>query len=114
MIRTLTLCLVASAITLGLTGSQSAAQSKGHTANKAATSTPVAADAIRPYRVHVSKEAIADLRRRIATTRWPDKETVSDNSQGAQLENLKELVKYWGTGYDWHKAEARLNALPQF
>jgi pimeloyl-ACP methyl ester carboxylesterase len=70
--------------------------------------------AIRPFRVDVPDEALADLRRRIAATRWPDKETVADQSQGAQLASLQELVRYWGSGYDWRKAEAKLNALPQF
>src|SRR3954451_19642281 len=70
--------------------------------------------AIRPFRVNVPKEQLADLRRRLAATRWPDKETVSDRSQGVQLAKLQELVRYWGTGYDWRKLEARLNALPQF
>ncbi len=69
---------------------------------------------IRPFTVHVSRAALDDLRRRIAATRWPDKETVADQSQGAQLAKLQELVRYWGSGYDWHKAEAKLNALPQF
>ncbi|MBD2095718.1 epoxide hydrolase [Trichocoleus sp. FACHB-591] len=69
---------------------------------------------IRPFRVHIQQEAIDDLRRRIATTRWPDKETVADQSQGVQLTTMKELVRYWGTEYDWRKAEAKLNALPQF
>src|SRR6266478_214838 len=69
---------------------------------------------IRPFTVHVSRAALDDLRRRIAATRWPDKETVADQSQGVQLEKLQELVRYWGSGYDWHKAEAKLNALPQF
>jgi pimeloyl-ACP methyl ester carboxylesterase len=71
-------------------------------------------NAIRPFRVHVPQEAIVDLRRRIATTRWSDKETVTDQSQGVQLTTMKELVRYWGTKYDWRKAEAKLNALPQF
>src|SRR5262245_7141804 len=71
-------------------------------------------DAIRPFRVNVPEEQLVDLRRRILATRWPDQETVSDRSQGPQLANLQELVRYWGTGYDWRKAEARLNALPQF
>jgi pimeloyl-ACP methyl ester carboxylesterase len=70
--------------------------------------------AIRPFRVNVPEAALADLRRRIAATRWPDRETVSDQSQGVQLATLQELVRYWGTDYDWRKAEARLNALPQF
>ena len=71
-------------------------------------------DAIRPFRVNVPKEALADLRRRIKDTRWPDRETVEDRSQGAQLAQLQGLVHYWGTDYDWRKAEAKLNALPQF
>jgi pimeloyl-ACP methyl ester carboxylesterase len=71
-------------------------------------------DAIRPFKIHVTDEAIADLRRRIVATRWPDKETVSDDSQGVRLAKIQPLVRYWGTAYDWRKAEARLNALPQF
>src|SRR6266699_4964305 len=70
--------------------------------------------AVRPLRINVPEEALVDLRRRIAATRWPDKETVADQSQGAQLAKLQELVRYWGTGYDWRKLEAKLNALPQF
>lgn len=70
--------------------------------------------AIRPFRANVPEEALVDLRRRVAATRWPDRETVTDRSQGVQLAKLRELVRYWGNGYDWRKAEARLNALPQF
>jgi epoxide hydrolase-like protein len=70
--------------------------------------------AIRPFRVNVPQAALDDLRRRIAATRWPDQETVNDQSQGIQLAKLQGLVRYWGTGYDWRKAEAKLNALPQF
>jgi pimeloyl-ACP methyl ester carboxylesterase len=73
-----------------------------------------ASDAIRPFRVAVPEEDLADLRRRLAATRWPDPETVSDRSQGVQLAQLQDLVRYWGTDYDWRKAEAKLNALPQF
>src|SRR5262244_1636036 len=69
---------------------------------------------IRPFKVHVPDAALVDLRRRIAATRWPDKETVADQSQGAQLARLQALVRYWGNGYDWRKCEAKLNALPQF
>ena len=69
---------------------------------------------IRPFKVQVPQAALDDLRRRIAETRWPDRETVDDQSQGIQLAKLKPLVEYWGTGYDWRKAEAKLNALPQF
>ena len=70
--------------------------------------------AIRPFRINVPEEYLVDLRRRIVATRWPDRETVNDQSQGIQLVKLQELVRYWGTGYDWRKAEAKLNALPQF
>ncbi|MBD2082613.1 epoxide hydrolase family protein [Leptolyngbya sp. FACHB-17] len=74
----------------------------------------IADNAIRPFRVHVLQAAIDDLRRRIKATRWSDQETVADQSQGVQLATMKELVRYWGTEYDWRKAEAKLNALPQF
>jgi len=69
---------------------------------------------IRPFRINVPEADLAELRRRVLATRWPDKETVADRSQGVQLEKLQALVRYWGTGYDWRKVEARLNALPQF
>ena len=69
---------------------------------------------IRPFTVRIPESDLVDLRRRINATRWPDKETVADNSQGAQLARLEELVRYWGHDYDWRKAEAKLNALPQF
>src|SRR4051812_47354588 len=69
---------------------------------------------IRPFKAQIPQAALDDLRRRIAATRWPDKETVADQSQGAQLAKLQELVRYWGTGYDWRKVEAKLNALPHF
>ena len=71
-------------------------------------------NAIRPFQFKASDEALADLRRRIAATRWPDKETVADQTQGVQLATMQELARYWGTDYDWRKVEARLNALPQF
>lgn len=69
---------------------------------------------LRPFNFQASQASLDDLRRRIAQTRWPDRETVDDQSQGIQLEKLKPLVEYWGTSYDWRKAEAKLNALPQF
>ena len=69
---------------------------------------------IRPFRVDMPDEAIADLRRRIAATRWPSKELVADRSQGVQLATIQELARYWATGYDWRACAARLNALPQF
>jgi len=70
--------------------------------------------AIRPFSVRIPDADLADLRRRIAATRWPDRETVNDPSQGVQLGKLKSLLDYWGTDYEWRKAEGRLNALPQF
>jgi pimeloyl-ACP methyl ester carboxylesterase len=69
---------------------------------------------IRPFRVEVPEEALADLRQRIETTRWPSKELVGDRSQGVQLEPLQELARYWADGYDWRACEDRLNKLPQF
>jgi pimeloyl-ACP methyl ester carboxylesterase len=81
---------------------------------QAASTADVATAAIRTFQVNVPENPLVDLRRRIAATRWPDKETVADQSQGAQLAKLQELVRYWGSGYDWRKAEAKLNALPQF
>ena len=69
---------------------------------------------IRPFRISVPDAALVDLKRRIAATRWPERENVSDHSQGAQLAKIEALAKYWGTNYDWRKAETKLNALPQF
>ena len=70
--------------------------------------------AIRPFSINIPEEALVDLRRRILATRWPDRETVSDQTQGPRLTNLQDLVRYWGTDYDWREGEAKLNALPQF
>ena len=67
-----------------------------------------------PSSVSVPDEQLVDLRRRIAATRWPDRETVADRSQGVQLAKLQEIVRYWGADYDWRKGEAKLNAYPQF
>jgi pimeloyl-ACP methyl ester carboxylesterase len=69
---------------------------------------------IRPFHFAASKEALADMRKRIAATRWPDKETVNDASQGVQLATIQKLARYWATDYDWSKCEAKLKALPQF
>ena len=70
--------------------------------------------AIRPFRVTVPDDALADLRRRVAATHWPERETVTDASQGVQLATMQALARTWATDYDWRKVEARLNALPQF
>jgi pimeloyl-ACP methyl ester carboxylesterase len=69
---------------------------------------------IRPFHVEIPEEQIDDLRRRIAATRWPSKELVENRSQGVQLATVKALAKYWANDYDWRRAEAKLNALPQF
>jgi len=71
-------------------------------------------DAIRPFRIEVSEEALVDLRRRVIATQWPEKETVADESQGVPLATMVELARYWATDYDWRRCEAKLNALPQF
>ncbi len=69
---------------------------------------------IRPFHVDVPESELTELRRRINATKWPDRETVTDQSQGVQFATIQKLARYWGTEYDWRKCEARLNALPQF
>jgi hypothetical protein len=69
---------------------------------------------VRPFTANIPQPALEDLHRRIQATRWPDRETVGDQSQGIKLEKLQPLIAYWGNGYDWRKAEARLNAWAQF
>jgi pimeloyl-ACP methyl ester carboxylesterase len=69
---------------------------------------------VRPFQVDVPEEALDDLRRRIEATRWPERETAADETQGVQLATMQELVRYWGTEYDFRRFEARLNAVPQF
>jgi pimeloyl-ACP methyl ester carboxylesterase len=71
-------------------------------------------DSIRPFKIDVPQADLVDLRRRLAATRWPDKETVGDQSQGVQLSKIAPLVRYWAAQYDWRKGEAKLNAIPQF
>jgi pimeloyl-ACP methyl ester carboxylesterase len=70
--------------------------------------------AIRPFQVNTPEAELTELRRRINATRWPDRETVTDQTQGVQLATVQALARYWATEYDWRKCEARLNALPQF
>jgi pimeloyl-ACP methyl ester carboxylesterase len=74
----------------------------------------VTAAAIRPFQIEIPEEQLAELRRRIAATQWPEKETVDDASQGVPLATMQELARYWATDYDWRKCEKKLNALPQF
>src|SRR6476469_3430251 len=69
---------------------------------------------IRPFQANASEAELTELRRRIKATRWPEKEPVSDISQGVPLATMQKLARYWETDYDWRKCEARLNALPQF
>src|SRR5262245_58110950 len=75
---------------------------------------PRGGDAIRPFHVNFPEADLTELRQRIKATKWPEKETVSDASQGVQLATTQALAKYWATEYDWRKVEARLNAVPNF
>src|SRR6202158_2015372 len=79
-----------------------------------ATKPAVDKDAIRPFQANFSETELAELRRRINATKWPERETVTDASQGVQLATMEALARYWATEYDWRKIEAKLNALPQF
>ncbi|WP_197076939.1 epoxide hydrolase family protein [Hymenobacter terrenus] len=88
--------------------------STASSAQPRAAATAAPAEAIRPFELHIPKAALTDLRKRIRATRWPEQETVADRSQGVPLKNLQALLAYWGTDYDWRKAEAKLNALPQY
>jgi pimeloyl-ACP methyl ester carboxylesterase len=69
---------------------------------------------IQPFTIETPEEELSDLRRRVAATRWPEKEPVADHSQGVQLDTIQELARYWASGHDWRRCEAELNALPQF
>ena len=78
------------------------------------TASAEATAAIRSFHINIPEEALVDLRQRIGATRWPEKETVTDQSQGVRLATMQALARYWVTDYDWRKCEAKLNALPQF
>jgi len=97
-----------------LAAAAAASASSGFSYAARAASEASEEDAIRPFRVDVPEDDLVDLRRRIAITRWPDRETVGDESQGVQLTSIQEIAGYWATDYDWRKCEAKLNALPQF
>jgi pimeloyl-ACP methyl ester carboxylesterase len=103
---------------LGMTGSAQVHIAKESTMTSASaarsTAQDTASDAIHPFRVDVPEEDLVDLRQRITATRWPEKETVDDFSQGVPLATMQKLARYWTTEYDWRKVEARLNALPHF
>ena len=79
-----------------------------------AKGTATMSDAIRPFRFDAPEQLLVDLRRRLTATRWPERETVADASQGVQLATIQQLARYWATDYDWRKCEAKLNALPNF
>ncbi|MBL9120231.1 MAG: alpha/beta fold hydrolase [Phycisphaerae bacterium] len=116
MVFTLTAALAAGLAAVALLASLDFAQftstrSKPRLPSRPAT---LGASSIRPFQFHASEEALTDLRRRIAATQWPDKETVNDATQGVQLATMKALARYWERDYDWRKVEAKLNALPQF
>src|SRR5882762_6744575 len=70
--------------------------------------------AIRPFQFNFPDAELTDLRRRVNATKWPERELVTDSSQGVQLATMQKLARYWATDYDWRKIEAKLNALPQF
>src|SRR5919205_1578057 len=76
--------------------------------------TTITEPTIRSFQIQIPEEDIVDLRRRIAATRWPEKETVADPAQGVQLATMQALARYWATDYDLRRVEARLNGLPQF
>jgi pimeloyl-ACP methyl ester carboxylesterase len=104
-----TLGMVPAVLQAGPAASNAASRKENTMSSESANAT-----GLRPFRVAVPDDAIRELRRRIAATRWPPREAVNDRSQGAQLAKIQPLVRYWGGEYDWRKAEARLNALPQF
>ncbi len=110
--RFLVTAVAASAFGFVLFAASTYAQSAPGTHAKASVTS--SDKSIRPFRINIPEKDVADLLQRVRATRWPDKETVNDQSQGVQLAKLQALVKYWGTDYDWRKVEAKLNALPQF
>ncbi len=82
--------------------------------NGASDAQPAVDETIRPFQFRAADEALADLKRRIVATKWPDQELVTDDTQGVRLATMRKLADYWANQHDWRKVEARLNALPQF
>jgi hypothetical protein len=76
--------------------------------------TPADTTSIRPFEIDVPQEELDELRRRVQATRWPEKETVDDATQGVPLETMRAVVRYWGDGYDFHRFQERMNEFPQF
>src|SRR4029453_19420290 len=95
--------------TTTISGTEDAAVAAASSARRSTEGTSV-----RPFTVHFPQGSLDNLRRRIAATQWPEKETVADQSQGVPLATMQELARYWATDYDWRTVEAKLNALPQF
>jgi hypothetical protein len=110
----LTMSAAAGALGLFGLGTPTDVQASGIGGHSTSPSAATGDASIRPFRVSFPAADLADLRRRVAATRWPDSELVVDASQGLQLATMQKLAKYWATEYDWRKVEARLNALPQF
>jgi len=104
----------AGALGLFLLGTPGYAQAHGNSLLSTHTRATAGDTAIRPFRVNVPEADLVDLRQRIADTRWPDKETVNNESQGIPLAEMQSLVQYWGDGYNWRNVEVKLNALPEF
>jgi len=103
------------AASVGMTGVARASAARSAEAIVSLTEVAAAtADAVRPFHVNIPEEKLADLRRRINATNWPERETVGDDSQGVPLATMQQLARHWATDYDWRKVESRLNALPQF
>ena len=102
----------AATVAVGSLGLSALASQRSQAMNAAAEQMGSEKTAIRPFKVNIPEAELADLRRRIDATRWPDRETVTDESQGVQLATIQKLARYWATDYDWRKVEARLNALP--
>ena len=84
------------------------------TATNQISNQPVATERIRPFQGNVPESQLTELRRRVHATRWPERETVTDATQGVQLATIQALARYWASDYDWRKVEERLNATPQF
>ena len=82
--------------------------------NDFARSTARDKTAVRPFHVSIPEAELAEMRKRIKATRWPERETVTDESQGVKLSMMQDLARYWASDYDWRKVESRLNALQQF
>jgi len=118
----LTASMIASAFALVLLAARSDSQTAAAAWPGASVITPVSTkpgagadpDIVRPFHINIAEAALIDLRQRVKATRWPEKETVTDATQGVQLATTQKLARYWATDYDWRKVEAKLNSFPQF